>query len=231
MEGQQIFLDEEESHHCIKVMRHHAGDVVEVTDGQGKKYTASVVIENRRECVLEIIEPVQSVPGNKIHLHLAIAPTRNIDRFEWLLEKITEIGIDEITPLICHRSERSQVKHERLNKLLIAAMKQSLRSWLPRLNEPVKFSQFISAVPVDLNQSEFAGIICHCQHKGLPLLKTIYQAKKNTLILIGPEGDFTPQEIDAAVSKGFTAASLGTARLRTETAGLVAIHTVQLLNS
>ncbi|MEO6166664.1 MAG: RsmE family RNA methyltransferase, partial [Chitinophagales bacterium] len=139
VDGQQIFLDEEESHHCIKVMRHHAGDLLKVTDGKGKKYSASIISENRHQCVLEIAELLQDAPENKTHLHLAIAPTKNIDRFEWLLEKATEIGIDEITPIICKRSERSQIKPDRLNKLLVSAMKQSLRCWLPRLNGVVKF--------------------------------------------------------------------------------------------
>ncbi|MBK9731975.1 MAG: 16S rRNA (uracil(1498)-N(3))-methyltransferase [Chitinophagaceae bacterium] len=232
IENEQIFLGEEESHHCIQVMRHHAGDLLEVTDGRGKKLTASVINENRRACVLEVVEVIETVPGSNTHVHLAIAPTKNMDRFEWMLEKATEIGIDEITPIVCQRSERSQIKSDRLNKLLVAAMKQSLRCWLPVLHQPIKFADFLSnnaSIYTD-DQENFKAIF-HCQQKGLPLLKQIFQPKKKVLLLIGPEGDFTMEEIRLAEEKGFQALSLGNARLRTETAGIVAIHTIQLLSN
>ncbi len=231
-DGEHVFLNTEESHHCIKVMRHGKGDRVEVTDGHGKKYAAVILNDNRNGCELRTIELLVDEKQHIPQCHIAIAPTKNIDRFEWFLEKSTEIGIDEITPLICKRAERTQLKLDRLQKHMVAAMKQSQRCWLPKLNAPRKFTDFIvddfSAEPAFQPQIK---VICYCGKSPLLVLKDVYRPHNNVLILIGPEGDFTPEEVELALANGFTGASLGPARLRTETAGLVAVHTIQLLNS
>lgn len=231
LEGDQAFLDMEESHHCIKVMRHKSGDRVEVTDGNGKRYLAVIRNAERNGCELQTIELLRSESQRSPVCHIAIAPTKSIDRFEWFLEKATEIGIAEITPLICRRSERTQLKLERLQKQVISAMKQSQRCWLPKLNEPKKFVDFILATgsgEPDLQPCN--KIICYCGEETLPLLKNVYQPQTKVVILIGPEGDFSPDEVELALANGFSGATLGPARLRTETAGVVAAHTVQLLN-
>ncbi|MBX7107133.1 MAG: 16S rRNA (uracil(1498)-N(3))-methyltransferase [Chitinophagales bacterium] len=230
-ENNLVHLDNEESHHCIKVMRHRIGDLLTVTDGRGSKFSATILNDDRQACVLQKVQILQNVTKGNVGLHLAIAPTKNIDRFEWLLEKATEIGIDEITPIITHRAERTHIKMERLQKLLISAMKQSLRCWLPQLHEPVLFDHFINMEGKDATQNAAAlKTICHCQRHDLPLLKQICMHKQEVLILVGPEGDFTMEEIALAESNGCIASSLGEARLRTETAGLIALHTVHLLN-
>lgn len=231
VDGQRIILDKEESHHCIKVMRHQLGDLLIVTDGKGSKFSATIIKADRQSCELQQVQQLENGKGAPVRIHLAVAPTKNIDRFEWLLEKATEIGIDEITPLIAHRSERTQIKKDRLHKLLVAAMKQSMRCRLPQLNDPVPFKELINAKSKAVVQSSAAlKTICHCQRQDLPLLKNIIQQTEEVLILIGPEGDFTNDEIERAEENGFISSSLGEARLRTETAGLVALHTVHLLN-
>jgi len=231
LDGEQVFLDAEESHHCLKVMRHKRGDRVEVTDGNGNKYVAVIRNEDRNGCELQTIELLKSESPRSPLCHLAIAPTKSIDRFEWFLEKATEIGIAEVTPLICRRSERTQLKLERLRKQVIAAMKQSQRCWLPKLHEPQKFVDFILATGSGKpNLQPGNKIICYCGQETLPMLKNVYRPQTRVVILIGPEGDFSPEEVEFALTNGFSGAMLGPARLRTETAGVVAAHTVQLLN-
>ena len=232
LEGDHAFLDVEESHHCLKVMRHKRGDRVEVTDGNGNKYVAVILNDDRNGCELQTIELLKSESQRSPVCHIAIAPTKSIDRFEWFLEKATEIGIAEITPLICRRSERTQLKPERLQKQVIAAMKQSQRCWLPILHEPQKFVDFILATGSgEPGLQPDNKIICYCGEETLPLLKNVYRLQTRVLILIGPEGDFSPDEVELALANGFSGATLGPARLRTETAGVVAAHTVQLMNS
>ncbi len=221
--GNSCVLSEEESWHCMKVLRLKEGDEINLTDGQGNKYHARLSKIHHKGCLVEITQTIP-VPGRPWHVHLAVAPTKNIDRYEWFLEKATEIGIDEITPLFCEHSEREIVKLQRLEKVLVSAMKQSLKAWLPKLNEPLKFREFITR--------EFSGqkFIGYCETgKESELLKT-YQAGNNAVILIGPEGDFSKTEIELAAKSGFVPVSLGTSRLRTETAGIVACHTIELLN-
>jgi 16S rRNA (uracil1498-N3)-methyltransferase len=229
----KIILDQEESHHCMKVLRHRTGDELIVTDGRGKLFRATLISDDKKECELDILEVIREEKESSPRIHIAIAPTKNADRFEMFIEKATEIGVNLITPIICHRSERDRIKADRLKKILVSSMKQSLRLWLPRLAETVKLKdlltgeQKVSNPESNIPDQKF---ICHCQAEHLPSLKSLYQVKRNVTILIGPEGDFTSEEINLAGEKGFVSVSLGNARLRTETAGIIAVHTIQLLN-
>lgn len=186
------------------------------------KCIAEIVHPNHKKCEVKIIER-QNTPPRSSYLHIAIAPTKINDRMEWFLEKATEIGIDEITPVICNRSERRQTNHDRFEKVLIAAMKQSMNPWLPRLNQQIDFSKFIEITK--------PGFIAHCMDTSKRPLKDLLPAKESITILIGPEGDFTEDEVAKAIEKDWQTVSLGESRLRTETAGLVACHTVNLLNN
>ncbi|MBK7173893.1 MAG: 16S rRNA (uracil(1498)-N(3))-methyltransferase [Bacteroidales bacterium] len=218
-----IQLDTEESYHCIKVLRKRIGDTIHVTDGHGNLYVCSLADENHKGCQITVLSFTEQ-EKRAFRLHIAIAPTKNIDRFEWFLEKTTEIGIDEITPLICEHSERTVVRTDRLQKILVSAMKQSMNLYLPKLNEPCKFNQFI--------HQEYTGqkFIGYVEEKQEILLKDAYQKGSDAIILIGPEGDFSPAEVKHSVESGFSAISLGPSRLRTETAGMVACMTVNHAN-
>ncbi len=224
VEDHLAIINNEVYHHCMKVMRHNIGDELLVTDGHGKLFHTKIISDDKTESAVEILKTLKEEIEPSPSIHIAIAPTKNNDRFEWFLEKATEIGVSEITPIICTRSERNQVKQQRLNKILISAMKQSMRLWLPKLNEIEKFENFLK-VNSPLINSKF---ICHCQSQNLPALKNRHRERENVRILIGPEGDFTLEEINLAESNGFISVNLGDSRLRTETAGLVAIHTIQL---
>lgn len=217
-------LSEEESKHCIRVLRLKIGDSIHLTDGKGNLFETRIKNDHPKKCELLVIDIQKNLGKRDYILHMAVAPTKNINRFEWFLEKATEIGIDEFTPLICERSERKEVKRERLNKVITAAMKQSLKAYHPMLNEAIKFKDFI--------KQDFQGekFIAYCNENHMDQLKSIYQKGKNALLLIGPEGDFSPREIELAMEAGFKPVSLGSSRLRTETAALVACHTVNLLN-
>ena len=220
-------LNEEESAHCVRVLRKKNGDTIQTIDGKGGFYTAEITDTNPKKCTVKIIESVKEFGKRNFYLHLAVAPTKNIERFEWFLEKAAEIGIDEITPVICHQSERKSVKTERLDKILVSAMKQSLKAYLPKLNEAVSFKEFINA--------DFAGkkFIAHCQlseSSNKIHLKSTYQKQQSALILIGPEGDFSKEEIKLALEKKYTEINLGNARLRTETAAVVATTVINLMN-
>jgi len=217
-------LDQEESRHCIKVLRMKTGDTVHLTDGKGKLYRTRIIEENPKRCVLEITETTQNESRSSSYVHLAVAPTKNISRYEWFLEKATEIGVDEITPVICDNSERKLVKTERLRKILTAGMKQSLKYFLPRLNEPMSFDQFVNNFYASLK------FIAYCSNETRDLLKNKYQKGEDCIILIGPEGDFSEREIDLAIKHNFYPVSLGHSRLRTETAGVVSCHTIELMN-
>lgn len=220
----EIFLDEVESKHAIRVLRLKSGEKVQVVDGKGSFYTAEITDTNPKKSRLRIIEIQKNFGESDFKLHIAIAPTKNIDRFEWFLEKATEIGIDEITPLLCDHSERKTIKPGRLERILVAAMKQSLKAWLPKLNQMVPFHEFIKRNNIPLK------FIAHCNEGKKPHLKSEVVKGENALILIGPEGDFSPEEVDLARMNGFREISLGNSRLRTETAGIVACHIVNLAN-
>jgi len=217
-------LDETESKHCIKVLRLNINDIIYLIDGNGGFYKAQIVDPNPKKCQVKIVESKREFGKRNYYLHIAIAPTKNMDRIEWFIEKATEIGVDEITPVLCEHSERKVVKTERLEKIVISAMKQSLKAYKPKINEMIHINDFIDG--------NFEGVkyIAHCEENEKILLKNAYKRGNNAMILIGPEGDFSNDEIQKAKQSGYTEISLGESRLRTETAGIVACHTINLLN-
>jgi len=223
--GIDYILNEEESRHCMKVLRLVIGDVVHLIDGKGGLYEAEIVSESKRNVTLRVLQTTAEYQKRNHSLHIAVAPTKNIDRLEWFLEKATEIGIDQITPVICERSERKIVKEDRLNKVITSAVKQSLQAYHPVLNEAVSFKDFIA------NNKADHQMIAHCID-GEPrnFISQITQPGKSYLILIGPEGDFTPNEIELALQNDFKPLTLGNTRLRTETAALAACFEVNYLN-
>jgi 16S rRNA (uracil1498-N3)-methyltransferase len=218
-------LDEQESKHCIRVLRMKAGDILNLIDGKGGMYTAEIILPDHKACRLKVIDVKREFEKRKFHLHIAIAPTKNIERFEWFLEKAVEIGVDEITPLISEKSERKQVNPERLERIIISAMKQSIKAYKPVLNEAVSFKNFINS-----DGKGCQKFIAHCIESEKKQLKDIYTHNENAIVLIGPEGDFSASEVETAIKNGFLPVSLGNSRLRTETAGVVACHTLNLIN-
>ena len=222
--SQQFTFDKTESRHIVRVLRKKENDKIFITNGKGKLFTSEVLIANDKKCLVKIIRTEAFKKPWSYYLHIAIAPTKLNDRFEWFLEKATEIGIDEITPIICEHSERKVVKLERLEKIIQSAAKQSLKYHFPKLNEPVTFNQFIN--------SNFDGqlFIAHCEETAKKSLKTSLKPELNTTILIGPEGDFSTKEIMQSLEHNFIPVSLGESRLRTETAGIVAVHSVAFTN-
>lgn len=217
-------LNEIESKHCIRVLRLNINDSIQLIDGKGGFYTAKIVDPNPKKCQVEITEKKLAFGKKNHYLHIAIAPTKNMDRFEWFLEKATEIGIDEITPLLCEHSERKILKSDRLEKIIISAIKQSIKAYKPKLNELIPFEEFIKS------ESTAKKFIAHCEENKKTLLQEAYTSGQNAIILIGPEGDFSTAEIELAKENDFLEISLGESRLRTETAGVVACHTINLLN-
>lgn len=217
-------LEGDEAMHCMKTLRRKVGDTVHCIDGQGHFYTGNLIGVSKKNCTINITETQSKASRADFKLHLAIAPTKNINRLEWFLEKATEIGIDEITPILCQRSERKNIRLDRLNKVLVAATKQSLKYHLPKLNELTKFKDFIQ------QDFESQKLIAHCNDGDKKALKHNYSAANDVLILIGPEGDFSEEEVKLGLEKGFEPIHLGKERLRTETAGLVAVHTINLIN-
>jgi len=217
-------LSEEESKHAIRVLRLQLHDEVILVDGKGGKYTAQITDVNPKKTLLQIAHSQQEFGKRNHYLHIAVAPTKNIERLEWFLEKATELGIYTITPIICDRSERKEVKTDRLNKIITSAVKQSIKAYHPLLNEAISFKQFI------LQGLEGAGFIAHCMEGEKPLLAQFIKPQGHYTILIGPEGDFTPSELALAQEAGYSAISLGEARLRTETAALAACFEINMLN-
>lgn len=220
-----FMLNEEESRHCSKVLRLGLGDVVHLIDGKGGLFEAEISAITKKNVQLNVIAKQSEFGKRNHHLHIAIAPTKNIDRLEWFLEKATEIGIDEITPLICDRSERKIVKEERLDKVITSAVKQSLTAYHPQLNPAISFSDFI--------KQEFVGerLIAHCiEDSAKQFINEVVSKHQSYLILIGPEGDFSPAELTSALQNGFKPVTLGKTRLRTETAALAACFEVNYMN-
>jgi len=219
-----IILSEEESKHCIKVLRLDAGSLLHLVDGIGGFYDAIIEEAHPKRTKLRIVKKLENFSKRNHYLHIAIAPTKNIERVEWFLEKATEIGIDEITPLICDRSERKEIKTDRLNKVITAAVKQSIKAFHPKLNEAVRFSDLVSK---STNTQKF---IAHCIDGAKVSIKDQLITNGNYLVMIGPEGDFTLQEVEASVNNNFIPISLGDSRLRTETAALEACFEINFLN-
>lgn len=217
-------LPEAESQHCARVLRMKENDKLLITDGKGYFYRAVLLQANPKSCIVSIEEEMPQSKEWNFDLHIAFAPTKKLDRMEWFVEKVTEIGIDTFSPLKCRYSERKNINATRLEKIIVSAMKQSQKCRLPQIDEMIKFDEFI--------QQPFAGqkFIAHCYDSvKTPLTKTC-KKNRNTLILIGPEGDFSEEEVTEAIEHGFTPISLGKSRLRSETAALVACHTVHVMN-
>jgi len=216
-------FDKEESKHIIKVLRKKDTDILFVTNGLGLLFKTEITLASDSKCTVQIISFEKATPS-KFHLHLAVAPTKMNDRYEWFLEKATEIGIHEITPIICDRSERKVVNSERFDKILLTAMKQSNVLFLPKLNAAVTFKEFIK------HKNEGLQLIAHCEETDKKSLKSVLKPNENVTLLIGPEGDFSEKEITMAIENNFIPVSLGNTRLRTETAAIVACHSVIFVN-
>jgi 16S rRNA (uracil1498-N3)-methyltransferase len=220
----QFSFSREESRHIAKVLRKKDGDLLHITNGKGFLFTAEITLADVKNCQGKVLEVKKHIP-TKHRLHLAVAPTKRLERFQWFLEKATEIGVDEITPIYCMRSERRKLPKERLERNIQEAMKQSLRTFLPKLNDAVSYEDFLKS---NLPALRF---IAHCEEEEKLDLKRRVAPDKDVVVLIGPEGDFTPAEIQKAYQEGYLPVSLGESRLRTETAALVACVTVNLINS
>ncbi|MFH6769137.1 16S rRNA (uracil(1498)-N(3))-methyltransferase [Gaetbulibacter aquiaggeris] len=219
----QFSFDKEESKHILKALRKTTGDQLYITNGKGWLFTAEIAIADMKNCLVTITKKVLK-QKHQYNLHLAVAPTKMNDRYEWFLEKSTEIGIDSITPLICEQSERKVIKTDRFEKILQSAMKQSLHCYLPKLNKAISFKEF-------LNQKNRGQLfIAHCEETDKKSLKEELKPKQDVTVLIGPEGDFSVKEIEMAISQGFIPVTLGETRLRTETAAIVACHSVAFIN-
>ena len=216
-------LDDEESRHCIKVLRKKNGDHIKLTDGKGSFYDA-VITSDSSPCKFEIRNKIQELEKS-FKIRIAISPTKNADRIEWFVEKAVEFGVDEILMMECKNTERSYIKLERLKKMAISAMKQSLKSWLPEIKEVDSFSNIVN------NSTAIDKFIAFVDQSNPVHLKDVAKSGHDCLVLIGPEGDFTSEELALALSKSFTKVSLGSSRLRTETAGLAACHILNLINS
>jgi 16S rRNA (uracil1498-N3)-methyltransferase len=217
-------LDEEESKHCTRVLRKGIGDTINITDGKGFFYEAVVRRPDFRKCEFDIQKTLRS-PERKFTVHIAVSPTKNADRIEWFVEKATEFGIDQITLINCENTERSFLKVDRLKKLAVSAMKQSLKAKLPVIHDLIPFALLIKSTAA---QGKYIAYVDNAN----PLnLQTAIRKNEDTIVLIGPEGDFSPTEVQAAIDHGFVKVSLGASRLRTETAAIAACHIVNLANA
>ena len=221
-------LNDQESKHIVKVLRLRTGDELHLTDGKGNLYQTKIIDDNIKACVLEVVLQIENHDRLLYNLHIGIAPTKNSDRMEWFVEKAVEIGISNITTLICEHSERVSIKRDRIERLMISAMKQSLRIDLPAFSESVPFKDFICQQRDNYSQKYIA--YCGELEQESALLKSVCQPNVDTLILIGPEGDFSSEEVRLAMEYGFIPISLGRSRLRTETAALLVCAAVQVIN-
>jgi 16S rRNA (uracil1498-N3)-methyltransferase len=223
--GSTYILSKNESRHCIRVLRMNKGSPVKIIDGVGNLFEGHIVVPDPARCEVTITGISRNFEKRDYRLHIAISPLKNQDRFEWFVEKSVEIGIDEITPVICKNTEKPGLKEERINNIIISAMKQSLKAFRPVLNEPRVFNDFAAG--------EFTSVkmIAHC-NPGYDRKKidVIYQRNLDAVILIGPEGDFSEEEISLALKNGFEPVHLGNSRLRAETAGIAACHSVYFIN-
>ncbi|UOG72930.1 16S rRNA (uracil(1498)-N(3))-methyltransferase [Hymenobacter tibetensis] len=220
--GTTYTLPEDESKHAVRVLRLTTGETVELVNGRGGVFRAEVEAADAKRCRLRVVEG-QQVPRRSYFVHVAVAPTKNLDRMEWLVEKATEIGVDRLSFLRCARSERRELKLDRLHKIAVSALKQSGQAWLPEMDELADFAAFLPTVAGDTT------FIAHLEEGERTPLARVAAAASGCCVLIGPEGDFTPQEIEAAFARGIRPVTLGASRLRTETAALAAVHTVHVV--
>ncbi|MFZ0595602.1 MAG: 16S rRNA (uracil(1498)-N(3))-methyltransferase [Flavobacterium sp.] len=220
---ESFFFDKEESRHIIKVLRKKDSDILHVTNGLGLLFETEITLASDNKCIVNVLS-ITKADEPKFRLHLAVAPTKMNDRFEWFLEKATEIGIQEITPIICDRSERKVINRERFEKIILSAMKQSNETYLPKLNEAISFKEFVKQT------NEGLQLIAHCEETDKKSLKDILKPNESVTMLIGPEGDFSEKEIALALDNSYQPVTLGNTRLRTETAAIVACHSVVFLN-
>jgi 16S rRNA (uracil1498-N3)-methyltransferase len=218
-----LTLSEQESLHCARVLRMNAGNPIQVTDGKGNMYQGIIQQAHDKKTTVEVLETTH-VPLPAYTFHLYVALTKHSDRLEWMLEKCTEMGITSFTPLLTQRTERKNIRIDRLESIVLSAMKQSLKAWLPTVNPPLPFQHLLS------NPIQGTPLIAHCINEMDKTPLTQINLCGTTHIFIGPEGDFTPDEMKAAIAAGFTSISLGPHRLRTETAGLLACSAVYLAN-
>ncbi len=223
--GKTYSLDEEESGHCVRVLRYTRGDEILLTNGQGMTYTAVITNPHPKHCEFEVRTAEKQSKHHSNYIHIAIAPTKNVERIEWFVEKCTEIGVDEITPLLCRFSERKQLRIDRLQKIILSAAKQSLTPYLPKLNEMTDCTEFIRRT------EEETRFIAHCYKEDKRDLRNEIKPGKSVVVMIGPEGDFSEKEIAEALQHNFVPVSLGDSRLRTETAGIVACHICNLFSN
>lgn len=220
-------LPESDSQHCIRVLRRQAGDIIDVIDGQGHRLKCRIVDPHSKHTLVEIVEKEKvSLPWHG-EITIAVAPTKHLDRMEWLVEKLVEIGINRFVPLLSTHSERKEIKRERIEKIAVSAMKQSLKTWLPQVDEMTPLSSFIK----EMSQSSAQCFVAYCDPE-IPRRNLAVELKPDTdtVILIGPEGDFSPQEIKSTIDSGFIPVTLGDCRLRTETAALAACQTIHVIN-
>ena len=213
-------FNEIESKHMAKVLRKNIGDLLHLTNGKGQLITTKLSLVSPKSCVVKLLE-IKEIPAPKTSIHMLVAPTKNISRYEWFLEKATELGVYKITPVLCDRSERKHIKHERCEKIIHAALKQSLRVYAPILEPLTPLKE------IELNGPTF---MAHCEYSPKESLKDVVRGQAKCNILIGPEGDFSKAEIARANKQNITAGPLGSNRLRTETAALAALHTALLMN-
>lgn len=218
-------LNEDESLHCVKVLRHKVGDVIQVIDGNGTRAIGKIEAAHAKQCAVSLTEKEVITQPRNYKLHIAIAPTKNIERIEWFVEKAVEIGIDEISFIKCKNSERTVIKDDRLKKVAESAVKQSQQAFIPKLNSLVDFKEFIK------NNTSDVKLIAHCEKESKQHIKQYISANKSFTVLIGPEGDFTNDEIALALSSSYFPVALGESRLRTETAGLFACGAFATINS
>ncbi|WP_425075511.1 16S rRNA (uracil(1498)-N(3))-methyltransferase [Psychroserpens sp. S379A] len=219
----QIQFSKEESKHIVRVLRKSEGDTLYITNGKGVLFTSEIISADQKHCIAKVVTS-EIKPKRNYTLHLVVAPTKMNDRYEWFLEKATEIGVDSITPIFCDNSERRVIKAERYEKIILSAMKQSLSCYLPKLNDAINYKDFIA--------QKHQGTLCiaHCEDSNRTSLKQVATSNQEITILIGPEGDFSTKEIELALQANFTPVSLGNTRLRTETAAIVACHSVAFIN-
>jgi 16S rRNA (uracil1498-N3)-methyltransferase len=225
IKGSSCVMDENESRHCIRVLRMTKGDRLKLVDGIGNLYEGVINDPDPAGCRVTITGVTRDFEKRGYRMHIAISPVKNQERLEWFIEKSVEIGIDEITPLICRNTEKPGLKRERINNIIVSAMKQSIKAFRPVLNEPRTFGDFIT--------SDISGIkmIAHCNpaHERKKI-DQVYEKNRDAVILIGPEGDFSEEELNLAIENGYNPVHFGTSRLRAETAGIAACHSVYFIN-